>query len=59
MTRQIFNGDWEKLPDSIKSTLKERAPNNNHGEIVKVFMIYVVLLLKIYMPMILIHMIHI
>lgn len=39
MTRQIFNGDWEKLPDSIKSTLKERASNNNHGEIVKVFMI--------------------
>jgi hypothetical protein len=39
MTRLIFNGDWEKLPDSIKSTLKERASNNNHGEIVKVFMI--------------------
>ena len=39
MTRLIFNGDWEKLPDSIKTTLKERAPNNNYGEIVKVFMI--------------------
>ena len=39
MTRLIFNGDWEKLPDSIKTTLKEQAPNNNYGEIVKVFMI--------------------
>ena len=38
-TRLIFNGDWEKLPDSIKEKLNERAANNNYGEIVKVFMI--------------------
>ena len=39
MMRLIFNGDWEKLPDSIKETLNESATNNNHGEIIKVFMI--------------------
>ena len=38
-TRLIFNGDWEKLPDSIKEKLNEKAANNNYGEIVKVFMI--------------------
>ena len=39
MMRLIFNGDWEKLPDSIKEVLNETAANNNHGEIIKVFMI--------------------
>jgi len=39
MMRLIFNGDWEKLPDSIKETLNETAANNNHAEIIKVFMI--------------------
>lgn len=39
MMRLIFNGDWEKLPDSIKDVLNETAANNNHGEIIKVFMI--------------------
>jgi hypothetical protein len=37
MMRLIFNGDWEKLPDSIKEVLNETAANNNHGEIIKVF----------------------
>jgi len=39
MMRLIFNGDWDKLPDSIKEVLNETAANNNHGEIIKVFMI--------------------
>ena len=39
MTRLIFNGDWDKLPTSLKTTLNERAANNNYGEIIKVFMI--------------------
>ena len=39
MMRLIFNGDWEKLPDSIKEVLNETAANNNHGEIIKVLMI--------------------
>jgi hypothetical protein len=39
MMRLIFNGDWQKLPDSIKDVLNETAANNNHGEIIKVFMI--------------------
>ena len=39
MMRLIFNGDWEKLPDSIKETLNLAAPNNNRGEIIKIFMI--------------------
>ena len=37
--RLIFNGDWEKLPDSIREVLNVHAANNNHGEIIKVFMI--------------------
>ena len=37
--RLIFNGDWEKLPDSIKETLNSKGANNNRGEIIKVFMI--------------------
>jgi len=39
MMRLIFNGDWDKLPDSIKEVLNETAANNNHGEIIKIFMI--------------------
>jgi hypothetical protein len=39
MMRLIFNGLWDKLPDTIKDVLNETAANNNHGEIIKVFMI--------------------
>ena len=39
LTRLIFNGEWDKLPDSLRDALNERAPNNNYGGIIKVFMI--------------------
>lgn len=39
MTRLIFNGDWDKLPTSLKTKLNEKAANNNYGEIIKIFMI--------------------
>ena len=39
MMRLIFNGDWEKLPNSLKESLNLAAPNNNRGEIIKIFMI--------------------
>ena len=37
MMRLIFNGDWEKLPNSLKESLNLAAPNNNRGEIIKIF----------------------
>ena len=37
--RNIFNGDWEKIPSSLSKELKTRAENNNLGEIIKVLMI--------------------
>lgn len=37
--RFIYNGEWDKVPDSLVSSLKEIATNNNLGEVIKVFMI--------------------
>jgi hypothetical protein len=37
--RNIFNSDWNKVPDSISEKLQTLSTNNNWGEIIKVFMI--------------------
>jgi hypothetical protein len=37
--RFIYNGEWDKVPDSLVSGLEEIASNNNLGEVIKVFMI--------------------
>jgi hypothetical protein len=37
--RNIYNGDWENIPNNIASKLRSISSNNNMGEIVKVFMI--------------------
>jgi hypothetical protein len=37
--RNIYNGDWNYIPNNIAAILRERSTNNNMGEIIKVFMI--------------------
>ena len=37
--RNIYNGDWELLSSPLSAQLKQIAPNNNKGEIIKVMMI--------------------
>ena len=37
--RNIFNSDWEKVPDSITNELSIISTNNLYGEVVKVLMI--------------------
>lgn len=37
--RNIYNGEWENIPDSISSELRDRYVNNKLGEVIKVFMI--------------------
>ena len=37
--RNIYNGDWELVPDTISNELQKISKNNNMGEIIKVFMI--------------------
>ena len=37
--RNIYNGSWDIVPSNLSSILKQRAENNNLGEIIKVFMI--------------------
>jgi len=37
--RNIYNGAWDKIPGAIRDYLLTKAPNNNHGEIISVFMI--------------------
>ena len=39
IVRFIYNGEWDKVPDSLVNGLKEIATNNNLGEVIKVFMI--------------------
>ena len=39
IVRNVYNGDWDKIPNTIKRWLQGKAENNNHGEIIKVFMI--------------------
>ena len=37
--RNVLNNAWKYVPDSITSKLKEIAPNNTRGEIIKLLMI--------------------
>jgi hypothetical protein len=37
--RNIFNGDWNYIPNNIASRLRSISNNNNMGEIIKVLMI--------------------
>ena len=37
--RNIFNGDWDKIPSSLRKELETRGENNNLGQIIKVLMI--------------------
>ena len=37
--RNIYNGMWDMVPSNIASKLRERAENNNLGELIKIFMI--------------------
>ena len=37
--RFIYNGEWDKVPDSLVTGLQEISSNNNLGEVIKVFMI--------------------
>ena len=37
--RNIYNGDWDQIPDSIKTDLLPISTNNLYGEIIKVLMI--------------------
>jgi len=37
--RHIYNGEWDQIPDSISSVLKEKYNNNHMGEVIKVLMI--------------------
>jgi len=39
MVRNIYNGDWNDLPLSIKNELIQKNPNNLYGEIIKIMMI--------------------
>ena len=37
--RRIYNGQWDSIPQNIAEKLRLTSPNNNLGEIIKVFMI--------------------
>ena len=37
--RNIYNGAWDNIPNSIKEFLVTKGENNNHGEVIQVFMI--------------------
>ena len=37
--RNIYNGAWDLVPSNISVKLRERAENNDLGEIIKIFMI--------------------
>lgn len=37
--RNIFNGAWKYVPESISTKIQEKAVNNMYGEIIKVLMI--------------------
>ena len=39
IVRNIYNGTWALVPKKIADRLREKAANNNHGEIIKIFMI--------------------
>ena len=37
--RNIYNSNWDKIPLQLAEELRARASNNDHGEIIRVFMI--------------------
>jgi hypothetical protein len=37
--RNVYNGAWDLLPSTLAQKLREHAPNNEYGEMIKVFMI--------------------
>ena len=37
--RNVYNGDWGKIPSNIREHVTTLAENNNMGEIIKIFMI--------------------
>jgi len=37
--RNIYNGDWNNIPNNIATQLRARSTNNNMGEVIKVLMI--------------------
>jgi len=37
--RNIYNSDWDNIPQHLAEQLRGRAANNNHGELIKIFMI--------------------
>lgn len=37
--RNVYNGTWDLVPASISKLLREKAENNNLGEVIKIFMI--------------------
>jgi len=37
--RNVYNGDWDKIPNNIAAELKKKANNNAMGEIIKIIMI--------------------
>lgn len=37
--RNIYNGAWDKIPSTLREYVTSISENNNHGEIIKVFMI--------------------
>jgi len=37
--RNIYNGDWNYIPNNIAAKIRKISSNNNMGEIIKVFMI--------------------
>ena len=39
IVRNIYNGTWALVPKKISDRLREKSANNNHGEIIKIFMI--------------------
>lgn len=39
LTRNIFNGNWKYVPESLAKQLKSISNNNMYGDIIKIFMI--------------------
>jgi len=39
LMRNIYNSDWDNIPQHLAEQLRGRAADNNHGEIIKIFMI--------------------
>jgi hypothetical protein len=39
IARNAFNGSWDKLPPGLAAELATISPNNNYGQIMRVFMI--------------------